>query len=106
MRAGTNSDALFFATHRDMSDLFILVQEIDELKHVDVWNTGHQVDARFFQAGENLSRSFRGSHFIFLVEDSRYRCQAAMNGAKSPRVKPISFRANGIRSEERRVGRE
>src|SRR5215510_8158541 len=33
---------------------------------------------------------------IFLVEDSRYQCQAAMNGAKSPRVKPISFHANGI----------
>src|SRR5262249_11148280 len=96
MRASANPDALFFATHRHMSDLFIFVQEIDELKHVDVWNTGYQVDARFFQAGENLSRSFRGSHFIFLVEDSRYRCQAVMKGAKSPRVKPISFRANGI----------
>src|SRR5262245_8854727 len=96
MRAGANPDALFFATHRHMRDLLIFVQEIDELKHIDVWNTGYQVDARFFQAGENLLRSLKGSHFIFLVEDSRYRCQAVMNGAKSPRVKPISSRANGI----------
>src|SRR5262245_48035467 len=63
MRAGANPDALFFATHRDMSNLLIFVQEIDELKHVDVRNTGHQVDARLFQAGENLSRSLWASHF-------------------------------------------
>ena len=62
MRAGANTDALFFATHRDMSDLLIFVQEIDELKHVDVRNTGHQVDARLFQAGENLSRPLNCSH--------------------------------------------
>src|SRR5262245_16601654 len=96
MRAGANPDALFFATHRHMRDLLILVQEIDELKHIDVWNARHKVNACFFQASENLSRSLKGSHFNFLVEDSRYRCQAVMNGAKSPRVKPISFRANGI----------
>src|SRR5215813_12394853 len=96
MRAGANPDALFFATHRHMRDLLILVQEIDELKHIDVWNARHKVNACFFQAGENLSRSLKGSHLNFLVEDSRYRCQAVMNGAKSPRVKPISFRANGI----------
>src|SRR5215468_6789253 len=65
MRAGANPDPLFFATHRHMRDLFIFVQEIDELKHIDVWNTGYQVDARFFQAGENLSRSLKGSHFTF-----------------------------------------
>src|SRR5215475_15237903 len=65
MRPGANPNALLFATHGDMSNLLIFVQEIDELKHVDVRNTGHQVDARFFQAGENLSRSLRGSHFNF-----------------------------------------
>ena len=86
MRAVQTPDALFFATHGDMSDLLIFVQEIDELKHIDVRNTGHQVDARLFQAGENLSRSSGVPtstipQLFFLLKDSRCRCQAVTTPA-------------------------
>ena len=45
-----------------MSDIFILVKQIDELHHIDIGNARYEIDAGFFQPCENLLSSRDGSH--------------------------------------------
>jgi len=41
-----------------MRNVFVLVEQIDEIQKIDVGHAGDQVDSSFFKACEYLPRSF------------------------------------------------
>ena len=43
--AGTDPDAFFFSSDGHVGNLFVFVEQINELQHVDVGNARYQIDS-------------------------------------------------------------
>ena len=60
--AGADADAFLFASHGYVGDLFVFIEQIYQLEHIDIGHARDVINASLFESSENVLCSRKRSH--------------------------------------------